>query len=116
MANNPSSQKGARAEREAAELVTDLLGYVTKRRYNIGTHEDIGDLVGIPDLCIQVCHRATDVVSVGVVRKPLEVEQQAIHMGVPHGVVLLKAGRPGQWRFVMTPQEFKKLYDRGMPF
>jgi hypothetical protein len=106
---HPSRSKGNSAEREAAHLLTDLLGYPVKRRYNLGTHEDIGDLIGLPDTVIQVVSRSTDVVAVGIVRKPLEADQQARNAGVLFAATMLRV-RGGIWRVVLTPEAFATLW------
>lgn len=50
---HPNRAKGIKAEREVAALISDHLGITVTRRYNLGTHEDTGDLV-MPDTVVQV--------------------------------------------------------------
>jgi hypothetical protein len=100
---HPSKRKGSEAEREAARLISSLLGVDVKRRHNIGTHEDIGDLIGVPNTAIQVTSRGTDVVSVAVVRKPVEADEQARRAGDTFSATFVRI-RGGTWRVVMTPE------------
>jgi Holliday junction resolvase len=106
---HPSKTKGNTAEREAARILADQLGYPIVRRHNIGTHDDIGDLIGLPDTVVQVCSLSRDVVAVGVVRKPLEADIQARTAGTTHAVTMLRI-RGGTWRMVMTPAAFCTLW------
>ena len=106
---HPSKRKGNVAELEAARLIYDLVGIDVKRRHNIGTHEDIGDLIGLPDTTIQVVSRSTDVVAVGVVRKPLEVEAQARNAGTTFAATFVRV-RGGTWRVVLTPAQWALLW------
>jgi hypothetical protein len=102
---HPSKAKGNAAEREAAALIHELLGFPVKRRYNLGSHEDIGDLIGLPDTVVQVVSRSTDVVAVGLVRKPIEAEVQAHHAGATFAATFVRI-RGGTWRVVLTPEQF----------
>jgi hypothetical protein len=43
---NPSKRKGDQAEREAASLLSDLLGTVVRRKLGAGRLDDCGDLDG----------------------------------------------------------------------
>ena len=104
-----AKRKGDIAERQAAELLSELLGVTARRKLGAGRLDDEGDIDGVPDTAVQVVSRSTDVVSVGVVRKPVEAEAQAVNGGLTHSVVMLRV-RGGTWRFVMTPAAFSKLW------
>lgn len=104
-----AKRKGDKAELEAAVLLTELLGVPARRKLGAGRLDDTGDIDGIPRTVVQVVNRATDVVSVGVVRKPVEAEQQARNAGVPHSVTMLRV-RGGTWRMVMTPEAWATLW------
>lgn len=104
-----AKRKGDAAEREAAQLLHDLLGVPARRKLGAGRTDDEGDLDGIPATTVQVCSRATDVVNVGVVRKPVEADQQARNAGTPFAVTMLRV-RGGTWRMVMTPEAWAAMW------
>lgn len=52
-----SRNKGARAEREVAALIRDLLGYDAQRR--VRQHDGDSDILGVPKWCIEVKDCAT---------------------------------------------------------
>lgn len=106
---NPQKRKGDVAELEAARILNDLLGVPARRKLGAGRSDDTGDIDGVPDTTIQVCNRATDVVAVGLVRKPLEADQQARNAGTTHAVTMLRI-RGGTWRMVMTPAAWATLW------
>jgi hypothetical protein len=100
-----AKRKGDAGEREAALLIHDLLGVPARRKLGAGRQDDQGDLDGIPDTTIQVVSRGTDVVNVAMVRKPLEVEQQARNAGTTFAATFVRI-RGGTWRVVLTPEQF----------
>jgi hypothetical protein len=104
-----SKRKGDHAELEAARLIHDLLGVPARRKLGAGRLDDCGDIDGVPDTTVQVVSRGTDVVAVGVVRKPLEVEQQARHAGTTYAATFLRV-RGGTWRVVLTPEQWCTLW------
>jgi len=104
-----AKRKGDHAEREAATMLTELLGIPARRKLGAGRLDDVGDIDGVPDTAVQVVSRATDVVAVGVVRKPTEAEAQAMNGGLRHSVVMLRV-RGGTWRMVMTPESWATLW------
>lgn len=106
-----AKRKGDKAELEAAALLTDLFGYPIRRKLGAGRLDDEGDLEGLPDTVVQVCSRTSEVVAVGVVRKPVEAEEQRVNAGVPLAVTMLRV-RGGTWRFVLTPEQYVTLWQR----
>jgi hypothetical protein len=100
-----SKRKGDSAEREAATLINQLLGVPARRKLGAGRLDDCGDIDGVPDTTVQVVSRSTDVVAVGVVRKPLEVEEQARHAGTTFAATFVRI-RGGKWRVVLTPEQW----------
>jgi hypothetical protein len=104
-----AKRKGDAGEREAAQLLHDLLGYPVRRKLGAGRADDEGDLEGLPDTTIQVVSRSTDVVAVGVVRKPLEADQQSRNAGTTFAATMLRV-RGGTWRIVLTPEQFAVLW------
>ena len=57
---SPNKARGDRAEREAAELIANLLGVTVRRKLGAGRTNaaggDTGDLEGVPDHAIQVAN------------------------------------------------------------
>ena len=100
-----SKRKGDSAEREAAALIAELLGVPARRKLGAGRFDDVGDLDGVPDTTVQVVSRSTDVVAVGVIRKPLEVDEQARHAGTTFAATFVRV-RGGKWRVVLTPEQW----------
>jgi hypothetical protein len=104
---NRNKRVGAQAEREVAGLLTDLLGHKVVRRYNLGTHEDIGDLVGLPDTCLQVA--AWSDLDRAVREKLPELEQQQARSGATFAAMFCRR-RGGKYIVVMTPEAFAALW------
>lgn len=106
---NPNKRRGDKAELEAARILSDLLGYPVRRKLGAGRADDTGDLHGLPDTVVQVCSRSTDVVAVGVVRKPDEVEQQRLNDGATFAFTMLRV-RGGTWRAVLTLEQLATFW------
>lgn len=100
---NPQKNRGDRAEREAAVLLTDLLGYPITRSLGAGRAQDRGDLHGVPDTTIQVCDWAD--VRAAAVQKPRGVELQRQHSGTTFAATLVRF-RGGIWRVVLSPEQW----------
>jgi hypothetical protein len=109
-----SKRKGDSAEREAATLINQLLGVPARRKLGAGRLDDCGDIDGVPDTTVQVVSRSTDVVAVGVVRKPLEVEVQSRHAGTTFACTFLRV-RGGIWRVVLTPEQWATYWREATP-
>ncbi len=104
---HPAKRKGDGAERQAAELISRLLGLPVRRRLGAGRTNaaggDVGDLEGVPDHAIQVASWA-DVAAAARI-KPPEAQQQASHAGVPFAATWVRF-RGGTWRVVLTPEQW----------
>ena len=101
--SNPSKDKGDRGEREAAALISGLLGYEVKRKLGAGRAEDTGDMHGLPDTVIQVANWAN--VSAAAIRKPIGAESQRLNDGATFAATLVRF-RGGIWRVVLTPEQW----------
>ena len=99
---NRNHDKGARTEREIAELLTLLTGLPVRRKLGAGRKDDEGDLEGIDDVTVQVA--AWNDALRAVRQKPLEAEQQRLNAGNGLAVTMVKLNRAG-WRAVMTPEQ-----------
>jgi hypothetical protein len=104
-----SKRKGDQGEREAAALIHDLLGVPARRKLGAGRLDDCGDIDGVPDTTVQVVSRSTDVVAVGVVRKPLEAQVQADNAGTTFVATFVRI-RGGKWRVVLTPEQWATMW------
>ena len=100
---NSAKNKGDRAERELAALLHDLLGVNARRKLGAGRLDDEGDIDGVPDTTVQVADWQNVASAVRV--KPPECVQQQARAGTTFGVTAIRL-RGGEWRFVMTPEQF----------
>lgn len=103
---NSAKNRGNRAEREVAKRFSDELGVTVKRRYNLGTHEDIGD-IALDDLCVQVVDYQ-DIVR-AIREKVPECEQQQARGSKPFGATFVRR-RGGAFVVVMSEAQFFSLY------
>jgi (2Fe-2S) ferredoxin len=110
---NPSKRKGDQAEREAASLLSDLLGTVVRRKLGAGRLDDCGDLDGLPDWTLEVKNRPGDVLR--ALREGLaDVEREQANAGTPFGAALIR--RPGgRWFVAMTPEQFATVVRELLP-
>lgn len=94
-----SKDKGDRAEREIAKMLSDNLGLTVKRKLGAGRAEDTGDLYGIPDTVGQVAFWGDALRAMR--EKPVACELQQANEGATFGVSFIRTQR-GIWRAVMT--------------
>ncbi len=104
---NPQKRKGDAAEREAAQLIADLLALPVRRKLGAGRTNgaggDIGDIDGVPGHAIQIASWA-DVAAAARI-KPDEAQLQAANAGVPFAATWVRF-RGGTWRVVLTPEQW----------
>jgi hypothetical protein len=101
-----AKRKGDQAEREAATLIADHLGYPVRRKLGAGRQDDEGDLEGVPNTTLQVASWADVTRAMRV--KPLEVETQRANAGTPFAATFLRL-RGGDWRVVLTVEQWAAL-------
>ena len=92
---NPSKDKGDRAERELVAWLRSN-GYPTAHRSRAGWSDDVGDVLGVPDLCIEV--KSAKTMRLGPWLDELDVERA--NAGQPRGVLVVKRpgwSDPGEW-------------------
>ena len=104
--SNPQKRKGDKAEREAAELLTEVTGFECQRNRSAGSPGDVGDIYGIPNGVIQICDGKDK--SKACLVKPREVETQRENAGVDFVASMVRF-RGGQWRIVLAPEQFNTL-------
>lgn len=102
-----AKRKGDKAEREAAELLHDLLGVPARRKLGAGRQDDTGDIDGVPDTCIQVASWSN--VGAAVSQKPGECAEQQARMGAAFGATFCRI-RGGRWVVALTPEQFAALW------
>jgi hypothetical protein len=100
---HPSKRKGDKAELEVQGIIRDLLGLPARRKLGAGRLDDMGDIDGVPNTCIQVVSYSDIVRAIGE-KVPECVEQQA-RMGALFGATFVR--RPGgRYVVVMTPEQW----------
>ena len=102
---NPQKAKGDKAELEAAEALTTLLGTPIRRKLGAGRIDDTGDLDGVPGHVVQVANWADTAAAARV--KPPEAEQQRINAQATHAATLVRF-RGGTWRVVLTLEQWQR--------
>ena len=103
--SNPQKRKGDAAEREAAELLTDLLGTPCRRKLGAGRQDDCGDIDGVPDHVIQVASWKDTAAAARI--KPPEAEQQRLNAQARHAATLVRF-RGGTFRVVLTLEQWAR--------
>ena len=104
--SNPHKRKGDKAEREAAEILTEVTGFECQRNLSAGIPGDVGDIYGIPNCVVQICDWKDK--SKACLVKPREVEVQRQNADVKFATSMVRF-RGGQWRMVLTPEQFNTL-------
>lgn len=109
----PSKRKGDAAEREAAALLTDLLGVVVRRKLGAGRADDCGDLDGLADWTMEVKNRPGDIAR--ALREGLDdATREQENAGTTHGAALVR--RPGgRWVVAMTLEQFATVVRELLP-
>ena len=103
--SNPQKRKGDSAEREAAEILTDLLGTPCRRKLGAGRQDDTGDIDGVPGHIVQVASWKDTAAAARI--KPPEAEQQRINANATHAATLVRF-RGGTWRVVLTLEQWRR--------
>ncbi len=92
---NPNKQKGDRAERELVAWLSRN-GYRDAHRSRAGWSDDVGDILGIPGLVVEV--KSAKTLRLGPWLDELDVEKA--NAGVRDGVLIVRRPGhpdPGQW-------------------
>jgi hypothetical protein len=104
---SPQKRKGDSAEREAAAILTDLLGYQVRRKLGAGRTDDEGDLEGLPHTTVEVKNYRdiTRAINKGLADS---VKEQA-NAGTTFGAAMIR--RPGANYFIaLTMDQFATLW------
>ena len=106
---NPARERGMRAEREACVLLSQALDLDVRRMANQGIREDIGDLVGIPNVTVQVSAVPDNPTEIArrAKTKVVDAITQAERAGTTHSLVLLRIDG-GHWRAICTTEQLDR--------
>ena len=110
---NSQKNKGDKAEREAADVLSLETQYKVERRFGAGMELDKGDLIGIPNTVIQIANWKDT--NAAILQKPREAEQQRINAKASHAVTLVRYKKGpnckhgDNWRVVMTIEQYARL-------
>ena len=100
--------KGPLREREVAAMFNEE-GYTKARRaLGAGRKDDVGDIDGIPNLCVQVAGRKTGLAAV-IDEKLPAAEVQRENRGVPFTSLWIRMDRK-PWFVFLTPKQFFILF------
>jgi hypothetical protein len=100
---NPAKRKGDSAEREAAELLSQITGFPVRRKLGAGRQDDEGDLDGIPNHAVQIANWADTAAAARI--KPKGAQVQADNAGADFAATLVRF-RGGTWRVVLTVEQW----------
>jgi len=104
---NTAKAKGDRAELEVQELLRDMLGIPARRKLGAGRADDMGDIDGVPDTCIQVANYTDVTRALREKVDPCAVQQE--RMGATFGATFIRR-RGGRYLVAMTPDQFAALW------
>jgi hypothetical protein len=103
---HPNRRKGIKAELEVAAMCSDHLGVKVTRRYNLGTHEDIGD-IAIDNTVIQVANYQD--LARAVRDKLPTLEQQQANAGADFAALFCRR-RGGSFVVVQSPEMWFQMW------
>lgn len=100
---HPSKNKGDKAERELAALISDQLGVEIRRKLGAGRTDDEGDLEGLPQWTIECKNVANlaDALREGVDDSTREQRNAR----TPFGVAFIRV-RGGRWYAVQSVEQW----------
>jgi len=104
---NASKAKGDRRELEVQELCRAAGFRRARRALGAGRKDDVGDMDGLRELCIQVTGAANGTTRIW--QKLPAVETQRRNRRVRFGALFIKYDRK-PWIVVLTPAQFFRLY------
>jgi hypothetical protein len=112
----PSKDKGDRGELEVQELLRELLRLAGIRRaLGAGRKDDIGDIVGVPQVALQVAWWANPMRAIN--DKIEDIEIQRLNKRVRFGALFVRRTRVRKgpnWIVVMTPEQWARMYEYAM--
>jgi hypothetical protein len=104
---NSAKRKGDRAELEVQGLLRDLLGVPARRKLGAGRLDDMGDIDGVPNTCIQVVSYRD--VARAIREKLPASEAQRERSGCTFAATFVR--RPGgEYVVCLTPEQWATLW------
>ena len=104
---HPSKRKGDKAELEVQALLRDLLGVPARRALGAGRADDMGDITGVPNTCIQVANYAN--ISEALRLKVDGCIAQQERAGATFGATFIR--RPGgRYVVAMSPEQWAAMW------
>ena len=100
--------KGPMREREVAAMFNEAGWTKARRALGAGRKDDVGDIDGIPHLCVQVAGRKTGLAAVIDEKLPAS-ELQRGHRGTPFTSLFVRMDRK-PWIIVLSPKSFFTLF------
>jgi hypothetical protein len=100
--------KGPMREREVAAMFIEAGWKKARRALGAGRKDDVGDIDGVPNLCIQVAGRKTGLSSV-INEKFPATERQRVNRGVPFASLWIRMDRK-PWLVLLSPKQFFTLF------
>jgi Holliday junction resolvase len=100
--------KGPVREREVAAMFNEEGFAKARRALGAGRNDDVGDIDGVPHLCLQVAGRKTGLATVLDQKLPA-TEIQRKNRGVPFGALFVRMDRK-PWVVHLTPRMFFTLF------
>lgn len=98
-------ERGKRAEQAVCRLIEEHTGWKVRRRLS-GRVDDVGDLEGVPETCVQI--KSYQNIALGMAEGLKELPAQTAAAGATYGVLFLKRRGPN-WAVVMSPETFFAL-------
>lgn len=108
---HPNRRKGLKAEREVAGLLSDEFGVKVTRRYNLGSPEDLGDLI-LENTTIQVANYAD--IGRAIREKLPETVAQQERAGSLFGALFCRR-RGGEYLVILTVNQWTTLWREAQP-
>ncbi len=104
---NANKDKGDRAERELAHILSQLLECTVRRKLGAGRADDTGDLDGIPGTTAQVKNwrDVTAAIRIGME----QLKQQQHNAGTADGVLFIRHAKHG-WLAVTTVEQWARKH------
>jgi Holliday junction resolvase len=100
--------KGPLREREVATMFQEAGWTKARRALGAGRKDDVGDIDGVPNLCIQVAGRKTGLAAVIKEKLPAS-ELQRRNRGVPFTSLFIRMDR-NPWLVFLSPSQFFTLF------
>ena len=110
--SNPSKRKGDKAELEVQALLRELLGVPARRKLGAGRDDDMGDIDGVPNTCVQVANYRD--VARAIREKLPACELQRERMGALFAATFVRLPG-GRYVVCLTPEMWATYWREAQP-